>query len=299
MALTIVTALYDLSATDTQRPRSMSHYRELALKVLQLPFPMIIYTDGKELETFFQSRDPTITRIISRPLDQFQWAQCKSKVARNVERHPLPNPQKNTILYRILNWSKFDMMVESIESNPFQTQAFAWMDMGIAHVAEPSAEVLRQLPLYDHKFHVLSMRTVVAAEIRQPESLLTTWNGNMVGGFWFGRSAIVREICTVARDRVRQVIADGYAPLEDTLLAWVCTEQRDKVCYYYGDYKTIFQNIHQIKGDTATVLYNLQHCIRHQALADATLIAQAMLRSPLWHTLTLADQKLVQENLLV
>lgn len=271
MPFTVVTALYDLSGFDGDRPKPVAQYLPLALEVLKLQAPMVIFTHGSTLVEFFQKhRQGKPTSIIERSLEEMPLRPHVEAVKTLVGWNE--KDRKNTAMYRFLTWSKFAMVDEISRSNPFGSEAFCWIDIGISHITGPP--VMPLVPV-DNKFHVLSLCHVVpdtAHEIGTAD-----WSRVMAGGFWYGSAGAVQQVARTMQDKVIERLQQGHAPLEENILAWLAYRQPEWFRFYYGDYASLFCNIQQVHTELNSVWFNLEHCVRHRQWALAYRISGLLL----------------------
>jgi len=259
-AVTLVTALFDLSQYDEDRPKTIASYKELCLSLLKLSVPTVVFCDSEDLRTFFHEHasGPIDARVC--PLHETeQWKKRFNLAVKNDAQNPLDKPnKKDTVAYRMLQWMKFHWLKTIAMENPFETSSFAWIDAGIGHVATPI------LPdRWFSKFSLLLMRPVAKFEVENLSGFLRGWRGKVGGGFLSGSQPFVSLVCNEAEVLLDRFLEMGFAPMEDQVLALVHHHHPDWFRPFYGDYQTIFENYTHIHNNLDNIVDHIEFCLQH------------------------------------
>lgn len=125
MKTTIVSALIDTSS----KYRSIDKYIELGKKLIDLPFPKIIFIDEK-LSSLLPKNDLTLyINFVWKDVSLFEREEeiknlkCSSNC-----------PIKDTYQYHIINLEKTEWVRRAVTINPFKTDNFMWIDFGVFHM---------------------------------------------------------------------------------------------------------------------------------------------------------------------
>lgn len=137
---TVVTCLYDLSLREP-RSRSGADYLKLSAPVLQLDFPMVIYTDVGYLSKIKELRKNFLhkTVIIEQPyenLDFYEqyYNEIMEYYGKTFPQSYYTDRRKHTPAYNLVTLSKFTILRQALQYNYFNSSQFAWLDLGIYHL---------------------------------------------------------------------------------------------------------------------------------------------------------------------
>jgi hypothetical protein len=155
--MTLVTCLFDLTASDAEhamtkgRPRlvgGMGGYLSMAQALLRQPVPLVIFTEPSLVTALSAIRPPSATarycalQLTELPLfEEIHPHFCELFHERYFR---YVNPVKDTPSYLTLVNSKWSMLRNVAESNPYDTEFIGWIDIGLAHVV---GREMDQLPL--------------------------------------------------------------------------------------------------------------------------------------------------------
>lgn len=143
---TLVTALYDLKRGSMERQannhRPFSHYLEWFRHLLGVNAPLVIYippaghpeSGGYNLETFIRDtrRSDWPTRVVVRPLSKLPMWSRRDRIASVMtsRKYPSPNLEFHHPDYIVTIYSKFGLVHEVAQENPFGTDSTFWIDAG-------------------------------------------------------------------------------------------------------------------------------------------------------------------------
>ncbi|MEM6258483.1 MAG: WlaTC/HtrL family glycosyltransferase [Planctomycetota bacterium] len=138
MTLTLVTALVDLGRSEIggSFARGMSYYTDSLSRLMELPFPKVVYLD-KQLVGQYQDAPAThITLIDYSDLQDFLYYQRIQEIRAAPNWYSqadwLPeSPQCRLPGYNPLVMSKMIWLNELAQINPFRTEGAFWLDAGI------------------------------------------------------------------------------------------------------------------------------------------------------------------------
>ena len=142
---TIVTALYDIGRGQLKKEannfRPFSSYLEWFKDLLLVNAPLVIYippegpeSGGYDLIKFIREHRSSEypTRIDVQPFSTLPLYAKRSRIENVMKKinHPDPRLEFHHPNYIIMIYSKFDLLRKTIESNPFESQYFFWVDAG-------------------------------------------------------------------------------------------------------------------------------------------------------------------------
>lgn len=263
---TLVSCLYDLERRERIGRRPIEFYHRHAELTLGLDAPLVIYVDPEQAEWVRSSRRSRglleLTRVVERPLEALDLHPMLPSIAR-CRTFANDDPIKGTPLHQIVEWSKFGLVEEVINDNPFGTEYFAWIDLGVGHIARAPIS----FPAPTERVAVLQMCAVAPQEVEDKLAFLGYERGRIAAGFFRGHRDALRQLVDAFRRELASVLAQGFRPNEQMILSYLSVTRPDLFEFYYGDYSSILANWDYVRRDLATVFLNLVHS-RRMALWD-------------------------------
>jgi hypothetical protein len=267
--VTYVTGFYDLSTREQGTSRkSADEYFSHGKFVLNIDAPMIIFTEPKYVKKIREIRSKQLYRTLIwiKDVESFRYWQRVNDVAACRSRNPIRNsdPRKDTPLYTILMWEKFQMLQLAIELDLFDSTHFAWIDFGIAHVASTS--------------WTFDMGTWAPAKIKLAimkwgsEAEVQDWSlryGLVPGGFWIGPRDLMLQLNQIAFTTLDAGLVAGWAIMDEQLLGYMAFKYPTIFDHYYSDYGGMLDNFNEIHRDAYTLLGNVRHCTSRKDHAHA------------------------------
>lgn len=137
--LTIVTAYFDIGKFGKGSPQnvwSVKTYLEFARSFKYLLNPVVIYTDSQNFFNLMQTLRANLTNITKMFLidKNSSWAfQRKEKIENIYAIKGYPEHYPNTVVpeYSCAQHAKYDVVARAATRNYFQTDYFAWLDVGL------------------------------------------------------------------------------------------------------------------------------------------------------------------------
>lgn len=269
---TLVSCLFDLDRRERTGRRPVQFFQDNCHYVLGLELPLVLYLDPDLLEWAAAVRERAglshLTLMVARPLEELRLHRDLDAIG-SLPTFLNSDPNKDTVLHQLIEWSKFDLLDEVMAEDPFESDHFCWIDFGVGHVARPP----ERFPLPTQKVGVLEMRAVAPDEITDRRLFYQFERRRIAGGFFRGGRAKLSELCEAFRAELSAALAQGVRPNEQSVLSYLSAERHDLFDFYYGDYPSILANWDLIRGDADTVLLNLVHCRAHGLQARAVDIA--------------------------
>ena len=265
--LTLVTALYDLARREPRCSRpSAQDYLTWGEFVFGLDHDIVFYVDP-ELESAVRERreDHGLlhrTRIKPAPLERLPAYGLLDAVSSARRRHPLlnGNPNKDTPLYTVLVWSKFDLLRQVLAEPPFAATHVSWIDLGLAKSA------VTDHPLEDGVFtnpgdgvQLLMTRSPLPAELADRRHYLSYHWGQISAGYISGDTTSIGQLSELILAEARIALELGYAANDEQLLALV-HQRCSGIRFHYGDYPHVLENYHRLRGSADNLLFQLRHC---------------------------------------
>lgn len=256
---TIVTCLYDLSRRGVVGARTLAYYQAHAELTLAQPLPLVAYVDPWLVDWLLARRrqfgQERQTRVVARPLEELPLGARATSLARLVG---IENgePGKDDGWHLVVNLSKVGLLAQAAQDDPFGTGRFAWVDLGLGHVAR-RPEVF---PEPCDTPTLLQMKPVFEEEL--DEGFHHHERGRVAAGFLRGgRDPLVRLGARFSEELERALLA-GRVPTDQTVLGALSARCPEMFDFVFGDYPSILSNWDLIRGDEETVLANVEHCLR-------------------------------------
>jgi hypothetical protein len=286
--LMLVTALYDLARRGPRCSRpTVEEYLAWGEFVFGLDHDIVFYVDA-DLEPEVRERREAHglmhrTAINPVPLERLPAYALLEAISSARRRHPLVNgnPDKDTPLYTVLVWSKFELLRQVLAQPPFPATHVSWIDLGLAKSA------VTDHSLEDGVFtnpgdgvHLLMTRSPLAAELADRRHYLSYHWGQISAGYISGDTTSVAQLSELVLAEARAALELGYAANDEQLLALV-HQRCSAITFHYGDYPHVLENYRHLRGSADNLLFQLRHCRnpKHWDRARAREIATGIVAS--------------------
>jgi hypothetical protein len=249
-SLTLVSAFFDLASRESSTRPNAEYYLTHGRFLLSLNVNKVIYCDRhmeepiKKIIDEFGTWDSTILRPTS--LEERKYYELLPE-ASNCSRAQSNNIVKDTVLYSITMWVKFELLEEVAKENPWNNSHIAWFDFGLAHVAETeyAMEAFEELP--EQGVRLLMLRPWTKEEVLDP-TYYDAHRGINGAGFILGTRNNIIDLCKVFRQEVSIALFKGKAPVDEQILPVIHMKYPTLFKFYYGDYAEILENVKYIRG---------------------------------------------------
>ena len=137
---TMVTAFFDINRETKGDGRKLDDYLNWIKKTLQLNCNLFIVTEEKFVDFMKQHRPKEYTTYIKvDTLENAQYYKYREQMIKILEsedyKKKIKHPNRVECKlpeYNIIQYSKFGWLKDAININPFQSEYFFWMDIGIS-----------------------------------------------------------------------------------------------------------------------------------------------------------------------
>jgi hypothetical protein len=261
MDYTIVTAWFDLRTKENNPLKdndthdyfySTKAYFEKAALLFQKPYPMVIFTEPRFQEQILAARPPEFrekTRFIVRNYDELAFYSYLPKFEENHEKNPVINLDLNkfTPLYKLLVNQKTNFVKEVVEMNPFQTTAFAWMDLRLHDRYDMSVEETTQSmnDIHPDRVKIMFMCDLPLWHINGRHDFYSWTRGKVAAGFFAGTREPLLQFARLCQEELREAIREEMAPSDEMIYAFVTAHHLDLFDPFVGEYCDCLRN--QIK----------------------------------------------------
>jgi glycosyl transferase family 25 len=243
MNWTLVTSYFNLSYH--LEGRTDEWYLSKSKFTLSIKSNMVIYCDEKHYEGVKKIRDEFMnelqfkTEYIIGSYMKFRTFNHFLRVSQ-LAAHKIN--EKDNPEYMLLQCSKWEMVENVINTNPFGSTHFGWVDFGYGYIRDLSPTVLDPiLGANRNKFSIMYIhyRTRPEIEIAIKNH---TWLCTVAGGFWTANEFHMRKAILLFKSYFEALLRLGGFSNEDHYMGIVCNMHPEIFDLYYGDYQHIFVN---------------------------------------------------------
>ena len=265
---TLVTACYTFNKIH-KAARSPEELLEGISTVLQIPFYLVIYCDAvmaerirKERERYGLTAATSIRQIEFNELWAYQFLD-KVKANRSVY-HPTKD-ERTSAETHLITCNKFDFVLQTIESNPFSTSKFGWIDSVVRENMTKICENYNHSVLYKvlnsitDKFHlqILNVCDKKYTKKEHKREYYQQYRWLVCGSFFTCGKDTGRKILHRLKEIVTQTTEEGYGHGEEMFYLEVLDEFYDDIARGYGDYGQILNNIIHPTLNIHYIVYNI------------------------------------------
>lgn len=252
--ITLVTCFIDIGRGDwkTGFKRDNQVYFNNAVRVLNLPHPMVIFTQPEYVDRIREMRSKYAsnqTRVVVREFNQLKYAErvdlIESIMKKNLDLRPRNFrrcPEFYDPKYFILIHNKIHLLKEVAEKNYFNSRYFQWIDFGL-HV-----DVCPELPKFEIDLYQPGrLRLVSFREPKKMEHLIEYYKNftpSVSAGLFGGDLEVIRKLTPMMNEQVEFLLKFGYTNSEQRVFYYLmCNfpelfnyrvwDDWDKICSQY------------------------------------------------------------------
>lgn len=275
--ITITTCLYDIRKREGSTSTSITHikdYLKWSRYTLSVRLPMVVYAEEETIvEHVYKLRKDLglleQTLIVRLPFEKTFFYKDLDMLMFRMKQFPLTNmnQEKDTPLYVLLNNNKFDFLFRTMNMNPFQTEYFLWMDMGIQHCAKATDAEWNEIhsswfPFMSRekdKIHQLKIHNVSKPRHVCWKDYFQTIYHHVAGGLFGGHRDCIMEYRQLFLDQWhRMLYQEEWWQLDEAIMTILTETYPEKFRFFYGDYDGIITNFINTRKSFALVLQMAQ-----------------------------------------
>ena len=272
---TLVTAYFNLTkcpdASEEIKNRDSNYYFSHSISTLSLPHNLIIYCDQESIELIKSIRPAYLenkTKYIICEFDEFRFKkqgielnqsfkEYRNQIQVNRINHPYHFDNRNTASYYLFCMSRYAMLKETIESNPFQSTHFAWINFCIERMGFRNLIRLDEgLNVYRDKFSSCYIDYIPHELIKNTPEYFRFGRCSMCSGFFTGNAKYMYKVCDLIENKFLEYVSQGYGHADEQLYSPVYFENPDCFEHYYGDYTEMVTNYKYIYDRPEPPIYN-------------------------------------------
>jgi len=263
---TLVTAYFDLTrfddATTEIRERNDLHYMSNARSTMALPYNLIVYCERTHLELLREMRPPYLRdRVFYRVVDfdnlyfrkyrnsienkdsDCNFSKYRELLKKNRNGNPYYVENRNTPSYYLLCMARYIMMKETIETNPFSSSHFSWINVCIERMGYSNLVHLDEaLSLYRDKFSTCYIDYIPESTVSNTEEYYKWGRCGMCSGFFTGNGHYMWLVSNLIENQFIEYIYKGYGHADEQLYSPVYFKNPELFEHYYGDYREMITN---------------------------------------------------------
>jgi len=223
-------------------------------ELLKIPCYLVVYGDNKTIPVLQEMRGRNgltdLTKFITLELSDLWTYQYKDKVNENRKIYwPTMDPRAQTDSH-LINCNKCDFILQIINSNPFNTTKFCWIDCFLKTRCEKLCEnyeinkILYVLNNITEKFHlqVLNVCDKKYKQLELKREYYEQYRWIMCGCFFSCGKEIGIKVLTRLKQLFIETTEMGYGHGDELLFLDILDEFYDDISRGYGDYGQILNN---------------------------------------------------------
>ena len=258
---TLSTACFDLSPYYSGSRKLDITIQNMA-ELLATPCYLVIYADSVCMPLIKEKRNSyglhNITKYVDIELNELNKYEYISVVKSNREKYYPTKDERACAEGHIVQISKVDFVLKTMETNPFQTTKFGWIDanLGPSRMSKICENYENNMLLYilnniTDKFHIqiLNVCDKKYKESTNKHRMYDKYRWIACGCLFTMSEEIGKKIIARLNEISIQAIVDGYGHGEESTFLEILDEFYDDIERSYGDYYNILNNfIRPTKG---------------------------------------------------
>jgi hypothetical protein len=274
--ITLVTAFFNLNKSNPQVLATSEYYKH-ARWIMQINLPLVVYCDEETVQPIramreeYQLLDKTDFKV--QHLREFKLFQLfEEKVRENRARFWATRDARAPVESHLLCNSKMQMVSDTIERNPFQTEYFGWLDFGLAKCGctqngaftpERFTKMLQETSVLEQIGDRVALQVMgdVPASLYQDDQLYQYYSSYpwiVCGNFWTCGTLSGLLLASKVLDIFERHTRLGVGHGEEPLFAELLDQEPELFHCRYGDYQDVLINY---GGPKQNVDYILSHVL--------------------------------------
>lgn len=228
---------------------------ELTKPLLETPCYLVIYTDKTMINKLRKIRDNAVsqklTKFIVMDINSLEAFKYKNQVIENRKKyHPTKDERTDESSHLICS-SKFNLVLKTIELNPFNTSKYGWIDCCVGEnfgriCTNYKNNMLCQIlhETCNQKFHIQVINATDKKYINEEHlhEYYSKYRWLITGGFFITGKEIGKTILTELHNTFKRHTELGYGHGEEMYYLGVLDKYYDNIHRSYGDYKYTLNN---------------------------------------------------------
>jgi hypothetical protein len=261
---TLVTAYFNLAkccdASKEIKERDKTYYMSHSMSTLKLPYNLVIYCDEESVPAILEARITSKwlanrTHIVIREFEELRFkkkgrlldetfVEYRNKINENRKTHPYNFDNRNTASYYLFCMSRYLMLKEVIDTNPFGSTHFGWINFCIERMGYSNLVHLEEsMAVNRDKFSTCYINYIEPELItNNVKEYFAYGRCSMCSGFFTGNLHYMWLFCDLVEDKFLEYLEKGYGHADEQLYSPVYFDTPSIFEHYYGDYNQMITN---------------------------------------------------------
>ena len=272
---TLVTACFDLTKYN-KHSRDFNESLNKMKSLLEVPCYLIIFTDKNLYESIKNKRDEYkldyLTHYIVTDIEKLEAFKYTEIVKKNRNNYHPTKDERTCAESHIVCCSKFELVLKSINLNPFNTNKFGWIDANIGDNFSKICTNYKNNMLLnilnncsEDKFHIQILNVCNKDLIKEDRlhEYYSTYRWVVCGSlFTTGKEVGLKILNDLNSIFIKHTI-HGYGHGEEMFYLEILDKYYDEIERAYGDYHHILNNFIHINVGLNYVLYISNNYLNH------------------------------------
>jgi FkbM family methyltransferase len=181
----------------------------------------------------------------------------RDKIITNRKQNPYQFDNRNTASYYLFCMSRYTMLKETIETNPFNSTHFSWINFCIERMGFKNLIRLDEgLAVNRDKFSTCYIDYIPQNLVENTNEYFKWGRCSMCSGFFTGNKEYMYKVCNLIENKFLQYLELGYGHADEQLYSPVYFENPELFEHYYGDYHQMITNYKYIYDAPEPPIYN-------------------------------------------
>jgi hypothetical protein len=252
---TLVTAYFNLTkcpdASEEINKRDQDYYFSHSLTTLSLPYNLVIYCDNESYNKIVKLRPENLNKKTFYKIIDFNdiilnnksFNEYRNIIIENRIKTPYYFDNRNTASYYLFCMSRYIMLMETINLNPFKSEYFCWINFCIERMGYTNIKYLDEaLSVKRKKFSTCYIDYIPYELILNTQEYYKFGRCSMCSGFFTGNKEYMYKVCNLILGKFLYYLSIGYGHADEQLYSPVYFENTDLFEHYYGDYQQMITN---------------------------------------------------------
>ena len=281
---TIVTMFYNLKglkdASNSTRP--LDFYLKNGLPTLNLKYPMVVFCDNETIGYIKSVRDPLAneypTEYIVKPLVEYDFYAYNFDIIehnrKNCSQYNTPG-QRNTTSYFLITTFKCIALLIAKQRNFFNTQYYAWVDLGCNHVLK-NVEECAPAMLDNPKPKIAACYIHYRSKEELADLASFFQHGGpcgMAATVFTAEATYIERFYNAMMEIFNEQLCKMTGHSDEQIMTYCYDRYPELFTIYNGDYYSILTNYHEPKADLYSIkvcfIYNAMNCRRFDLAKEA------------------------------
>lgn len=242
-------------------------YFRTSMRTLAAPVPLVIYCEQKHEYLFLGLRVLCglghLTKIKTIPLTELFFYGFKDIVDSNRRAFWPTRDARTNSTSHLITLSKFQFMKETMETNPFQTTHFGWIDINLfSKTCNNSLNYIKN-DIYDMlqkisynpkpKFSIQILNFWKPDDYRDLKKFYSSYKWIAAGCFWTTDLETGKDIIEKLIRKSIEITNLGFGHSEEGMFAFVIDENVDSFNLSIGDYQDVIHNYYKPTTNTGYI----------------------------------------------